>query len=84
MNKLVIAIVLVVICLIFFIFGVSTLGSDESNFWLGLFALVTGSISLFQGLKKGETGLTGLKFRLVLAGITGIICGVVIVIDFLI
>ncbi len=82
MNKIPIIFFLIAIGLVLFVLCLSSYDSKEWEFFSGILALYTGSIILLHSIKYKKTSMHGLRFRGILAGLMGVIIGLILVIEY--
>jgi hypothetical protein len=82
MNKIPVIFFLIATGLILFILCLSSWGTKQGELFAGILSLYAGTIFLLSGIKKKKYTLYGLRFRLILTGIIGVIGGLVIVISY--
>ena len=82
MNKKPILFFLVALGLILFILCLSSWNTKEGELFSGILSLYVGAIMLLRSVIKGKSTMYGLRFRLILTGIIGVVIGLVIVISY--
>ena len=73
---------LIAIGFVLFLICISVWGTKDLEFFGGLLLLYSGTIVLISSILQKESSLYGLRFRGILAGIGGIIIGLVAIIRF--
>jgi uncharacterized membrane protein HdeD (DUF308 family) len=79
MNRIAVYFFLIAIGLILFILCLSTWNTKEGELFGGILLLYSGTIILIRRIPKKENTMYGLRFRGILAGIMGIVVGLVII-----